>query len=228
MKVIQYLIEIEGKDTLKFEIKIDQKTLNYVNPYFESEETKAKLPAWTKLSNSQCSNCPLKEDEFSHCPAAANLHDIVSQTSGSLSYEASKVYVVTKNRTSYKKTDLQSGLLSLMGIVLASSECPHFDFLRPMAYFHLPFSDTEETFSRVGGFFLLNQYFNGKEVSLEGLKDCYKEIEVVNDALLARIREASKGDANLNAIVALNLFAQLLSMDSKQDFSSLKKFFTRE
>ena len=58
---------------------------------------------------------------------------------------------------------------------MATSGCPHMDFFKPMARFHLPLANAEETVYRATSMYLLAQYFlqrEGKEadMELEGLK----------------------------------------------------------
>lgn len=222
---IKYKIEIlEKKETHEFNLKFEDENFLYI------PEVKTNLPEWTELEKGKCENCPIMGEPY--CPAAVNIHDMVARTKGNISHEEVKVYVITKDRTIGKKTDLQSALFSLMGIVLATSRCPHFKFLRPMAIFHLPFSNLEETMIRTIGFYLVQKYFNavnnGEDpgpIELEGLNEHYATLEKVNQGLATRINLAAKGDANKNAIVTLNLFAQMFNMAMRQDFSMIKKYF---
>jgi Domain of unknown function (DUF6901) len=43
-------------------------------------------------------------------------------------------------RSYFKKTTMQKGIVSLLGILLVSSGCPVMAKLRPMVRFHLPFA----------------------------------------------------------------------------------------
>lgn len=222
---ILYHIEITDSEVHKFKLKFEEGSYLYI------PQVKKDLPTWTELEVSKCSNCPIKGEVY--CPAAVNIHDMVSRTNKNISHEEVKVVVQTKDRSYVKKTDLQSALFSLMGIVLATSRCPHFAFLRPMAIFHLPFSNIEDTLVRTIGFYLTNKYFKNLEgqaddkIEIKGLKELYDQLEAVNRGLGQRINQATKGDANKNAIVTLNLFAQMFDMASRQDFSIIKKFFIR-
>jgi len=54
-----------------------------------------------------------------------------------------------------------------MGLVIATSGCPHTLFLKPMARFHLPLASVTETIYRASAMYLTAQYFlkqDGKEV----------------------------------------------------------------
>jgi hypothetical protein len=220
---IFYHIEIDEGEVHQFKMEFEKDTYLYV------PEVKKDLPEWTELEVSKCDNCPVKGEVY--CPAAVNIFDMVSKTNKNISHERVKVVVKTKDRSYIKKTDLQSALFSLMGMALATSRCPHFKFLRPMAMFHLPFSTLDDTLVRTIGFYLTQKYFknlNGTaddKLEIDGLKDLYNELEAVNTGLAARINLAAKGDANKNAIVTLNLFDQMFSMAFRQDFSMIKKYF---
>ena len=85
--------------------------------------------------------------------------------------------------------------------------------LKPMVRFHLPFASVQETINRSVSSYLLGQYFNykeGKEADwdLAGLKQSYKEIQTVNYGMAGRLRSISAKDANVNALIILDIFAK--------------------
>jgi hypothetical protein len=45
-----------------------------------------ELPAWTRLSCCQCPNCPLAEQDVSHCPIAINISELMRIFSDVASY----------------------------------------------------------------------------------------------------------------------------------------------
>lgn len=176
-----------------------------------------ELPSWTELGFQQCANCPLSTADTPHCPMAVRLVPLVELFGKVRSYEEVTAKVETDERTVSKRTTVQRVLRSLMGLLSATSECPHVDFLRPMAYFHLPFSSAEETVYRVASTYLLAQYFRrqqGKaaDSGLEGLKAHYHELQQVNAAMAKRLAEISahESDSSVNALVLLDVFAQSL------------------
>ena len=62
---------------------------------------------------------------------------------------------------------------------------------------------------------MLTQYFLNKEgkqadLELEGLRDIYHNIQVVNSAVADRIRAATEADSSVNAIVILDMYAQAM------------------
>ena len=218
---VEYHFKFEDDSRLSFKVDLDRP--------MDSNELNA--PDWTKLEYCQCDNCPLKKEDHPHCPIAVGLHQLVDKVSDSLSFESAQVTVQTDQRTYYKRTDLQSGLFSLMGLIMASSHCPHFSFLRPLAKYHLPFASIDETLFRTTSIYLLGQHLNeirGYEYSysLDGLRENYKSIELVNKGISARIHNITKGDAGKNAIVCLNIFAQMFDSQFENDFSFIEEIFT--
>jgi len=81
--------------------------------------------------------------------------------------------------------------------------------------FSLPFASIEETIFRSVSSYLLGQFFihkkGGKpDIELNGLKETYGNIEKINDAMARRIRSADRRDANVNAVVILDVFAKFI------------------
>ena len=75
--------------------------------------------------------------------------DIIHSFKDSISYEEVEVFITTKARTYMKRTTLQKGLSSLLGIYMVTSGCPTMEKLKPMVRYHLPFATEEETKYRV-------------------------------------------------------------------------------
>ncbi len=170
------------------------------------------LPEWTRLSFYQCPNCPLTEAEHAYCPYAAKISHVVNRFDRLLSYERIYMDVITKERVISQATSAQQGVSSLLGLIIANSGCPHTNFFRPMARFHLPLANVEETIWRAASMYLLSQYFlkkEGKNVAcdLSGLEAIYKNIHVVNRAVSDRLRSASHSDLPANAVILLDVYA---------------------
>jgi len=194
--------------------------------------TQADLPPWTELGFHQCSNCPLSTPDTRRCPMAVSLVPLVGLFEKVRSYDDVTALVESDERTVTRRTSVQKVLRSLMGLLSASSDCPHIEFLKPMAHYHLPFSSREETVYRVVSTYLLAQYFlrqQGKaaDAGLEGLKAHYRELQQVNQGMAARlgaIRDAD-GDSSVNALVLLDLFAQSLPDSIDADLEELMPAF---
>lgn len=206
-----------------FDIKIDAKSLELLNP------PTITLPSWTLLEFYQCTICPLKSTDHPYCPVAVNLVTVVQGMGSLISYDQVQVEVQTRERTITGKTTVQQAIRSLIGLLMAVSGCPHTAYFKPMARFHLPLSSEAETIYRASSMYLLAQYFkkkDGKTIDLDfkGLKKIYQDIQLVNYTMAARLREASKNDSILNAIVELDIYAQTLTFvieDSLKEFRSL-------
>ncbi|MCZ6635541.1 MAG: hypothetical protein O7G87_19235, partial [bacterium] len=143
----EYRFEFENGHEEIFQVKLDPETLEPVDALPDD------LPEWTRLEFCQCEHCPLTPDTHPHCPAAARLVPLVSRFQDVLSYHEINTEVRTPERTVNKKAPAQSGVGSLMGLVMATSGCPHTAIFKPMARFHLPFSTAEETIYRVASMY---------------------------------------------------------------------------
>jgi hypothetical protein len=118
----------------------------------------------------------------------------------------------------------------MIGIYMVTSGCPILSNLKPMVRFHLPFASIEETIYRSASTYLLGQYFKMKkglqpDWNLTGLAEIYKEIQKVNIGMAARIRSISPKDANINAIVELDVFAKELPDNIQEDLKRLAYLF---
>ena len=194
---------------------------------------KATHPPWTELDFHKCRNCPLSSEIHHHCPVAVDIEEVAEQFTDILSFERVEVRVKTKERDYVKNCDVQTGLKSLLGLIMASGTCPTLSQFKPMAYYHLPFATVEETIYRVVGSYLVKQYFINKEgdtpdLALKGLGTLYKELQAVNQDFMTRIRAASRSDANLNAINILFSLSAVVAMTLQSKLNEIKPLFFRE
>lgn len=212
-----YQIKLEDGRKTRINIELDSQTLVLIRPVVKT------LPNWAKLSHQQCTCCPLQEDEHPFCPIAVNISGLVNLFKDIMSHNNCTVMCETADRTYLKKTSAMEGLTSVFGIIMATSNCPVMDFLKPMARFHLPFSNIEETTARSTSMFLLGQYFDYKKgvgtksFDFKKLERQYEKVRLVNEGLLSRIKRLGKQDADKNAIVTLHSLSQFLSIEI--DFS---------
>lgn len=170
------------------------------------------LPDWTGLPFHQCNHCPLKVEEVPRCPFAVALVQPVEMLSRHISYEEVEVIVHWRGREIRQHTTLQRGLGSLLGVLGATSGCPHTRMMKAMAWFHLPFSTSDETLYRALGTYLLGQFLRGKrglssDWSLEGLRATYRNLRQVNIGMSGRLRSASLEDSSVNGLILLDLLA---------------------
>lgn len=173
-------------------------------------------PEWIRLEFRQCPNCPLSVNDYRHCPIARNLVSVNDAFCSRVSFDEVDI-VVSASERSYRKTcPLQEAASSLMGLIMATSGCPHLDKLRPMVYTHLPFSTAQQTTYRAVSMYLLAQFFRQRrglpaDWELQGLARTYEDIHVVNAAFAKRLAGVQREDANLNAIVGLDAHAGVTS-----------------
>ncbi len=206
------------------QIALDPVTLEQIR------EPEDDLPDWTRLGHHQCTVCPLSETEHERCPVAVSLVELVDVFQDLLSYSDVEVLVVTQHRTVFRRTTVQKALSSLIGLYMATSGCPVLGRLKPMARFHLPFATREETIFRAVGAYLTAQYFLQKQgipfdQELTGLREMYEQIHQVNVDMTNRLRHVSAGDASVNAVVLLDLFAQELPFSINENLADLQHLF---
>lgn len=219
-----YTIELNDGQTTHFNVVLDPQTLAM------APAAAGNAPGWTQLAYNQCTCCPLSPAQVTHCPIAVNIADLVDRFKDILSHNDCLVVCETMDRTYTKKTSAMEGLTSIFGIVMATSNCPVMDFLKPMARFHLPFSSVEETTVRSTSFFLLGQYFEYKrgrveQFDFDRLEKNYAKVQRVNEGLLARIRSLGKKDADKNAIITLHSISQFLSMEMEFSLNLIAPLF---
>jgi len=221
----RYRFTLPGQDPKEFEIGLDRLTLS-LQPL-----APAKLPQWTALSYAQCVNCPLSPREHPRCPMAVNLVEVLEFFRHSISYTLVDLEIITETRTYVRKTPLQYGLSSLIGLIMATSGCPVMDKLRPMARLHLPFSSLEETHYRVISMYLTAQYLRARKKldadwDLRKLPKIYQEVQTVNRCFHERLSELDLQDAGLNALFQLDAFAHFTNMHLlEQDVEELQRIF---
>ena len=194
------------------------------------EEAKKELEQYrpfTRLDNNKCTHCPLKIEEYADCPAAINLASVINSFKEIKTSEKVRIEVETSTRTFLFKGDLTKGLHAAVGLAMASSECPYMKFLRPMALFHLPFANSNETIVRAMSFHLLRSYFVSPEKGFEfdSLFAKYRDVETINQGMMERIRTFEVNDTGMHAIVILDSFISIFGLKYDNKLADIKKFF---
>ncbi len=218
-----YRFEFGNGSTKEFDIKLDPQTLGLI------DRATLVRPEWTKLDYDRCVNCPLT-GKVEYCPVAVNLAQIVESFKDSISHERALVTITTKERTYQQETSVQKGLSSIIGIYNVTSNCPILDRLRPMVRFHLPFASGDETMYRAVSMYLTAQYFvmqrGGKpDWRLEDLAKIYEALSQVEQGLSARLRHASRDDANVNAVIILSSFGQQVRFQIEDGLRDIEPWF---
>lgn len=206
---IDYKIILSGDEAYDFNLNIDRETLTLIH------DEAPILPDWTALDFCKCPHCPLSSREHPRCPVARNLVGTLNAFSQITSYDRVQLQVITDERRMSQETTAQQAISSLMGLLIATSACPHTHFFKPMARFHLPLASEEETIFRSTGNYLMAQYYLAKrgepfDFDLKGLEEIYHNVEKLNLKIVERIRAACCKDSTLNAMVILDFFAKVL------------------
>jgi len=220
---IQYIFKLPKGNKETFSLQLDPKTLRLL------PQGRDTLPNWCRLDFHQCPNC--KDMEGTEwCPAAAHLSGIVHRFTALLSYEEIQLTVITDEREIRQKTTIQRAIASYMGLVMATSGCPHTAFLRPMARFHLPLANDRETMYRAFSMYALAQFFIAREngaidMKFRGLKQAYEDIQPVNQSMVKRLRAASEKDSSVNALVNLDLHARIIPFVFEESLEELRSLY---
>jgi hypothetical protein len=222
---IEYIFKFKGKKEKHVHVCLDPQTLNLI------AEIPKKLPTWTNLDFHQCPNCLLSIQTSPKCPVAVHLVKLIESFEHLQSYDIILVEIMTPERITFNETSAQKGLSSLFGLIMSTCGCPHTDFFKPMARFHLPFANALETTFRAVSMYLVAQYLRRKQglnadLELEGLKKIYSNIQLINVAMAERLRAITPEDVALNALVILDIFAQSVSFAIDESLDEIRHLFT--
>lgn len=222
---IEYRLSCPERSERVFKVRIDGDTVA------QGVSERSSLPSWTTLEFHQCPNCPLAAVDHPHCPVAVNLVPLVHGIGDLQSHEPVQLHVHESRRTVSASTTAQRAISSLLGLIMATSACPHTAHFRPMARFHLPLASMEETVYRATSMYLLAQYFAGRggkhtDLDLSGLAEICANLEVVNRAMAQRLRGASEEDATVNAVVILDVLAKTLPFAILDELAGMRPLFS--
>ncbi|MDD2760343.1 MAG: hypothetical protein PHH11_08615 [Methylomonas sp.] len=223
-RLILYKLKFDDGHTIEFPIHLDKATNDFLAVLPEP------APSWIALECHQCSNCPLSTLSVPRCPVAANLLPLIELCGAMVSYQSVHMDVYTPERCISANTTAQRVLSSILGLVIATSPCPHTEHFKPMARFHLPLASEDETIYRTSSMYLLAQHFlykDGKAYSLDldGLRKIYAEMQVINRALANRLRTAISQDAAVNGIILLDLLTQSVTWSIEDGLDNLRYLF---
>ena len=206
----KYVFNMQDGSKKEFIVRLDNETMHLVR------DNSQPPPEWTALETFRCPNCTLDKSQHDFCPVAANIMELVEFFKDAVSCDKLDLLIETENRSYFKKTDMQVGVSSLLGIYMSTSGCPIFDYLKPMVRYHLPFARAEETTYRLITMYLLAQYFrqrHGQDTDwqLKKLSKIFKEIFIANQHICAKLRGVIQEDAILNALVKLSSAIDFMS-----------------
>lgn len=220
---IAYRISNAEGHAQHYTIRLDSRSARLLNPPPDNP------PGWTRLDVCQCANCPLDAAAHPHCPLAVQVAQVVDDWATAFSFQDVEYSVTTEERQFSGTTEARKILGSLLGLIMATSDCPRMLFLRPLARFHLPLASPEETAFRALSAYLLEQYFvaqKGESTdTFGGFIERYTEIQTVNEGLAARIRQASQEDAVIDAVLGLDLLAHRVPFFARETVETLRPLF---
>lgn len=194
-------------------------------------DEEAEHPEWARLGFKQCACCPLKEVDCAYCPAATRINKVMEAFADNTSIERVKVTVTTAERSYFEDCDLQVGINSLLGLMMATSGCPVLKELGAMASFHIPFCTTRETLHRTVGSYLIKQYFkelNGGDPDweLKHLKELYGVLEGLNQDFSKRIQASITSDAVSNAVIMFFATSVVVASSLDQQLARHQDYLT--
>jgi hypothetical protein len=218
---INYRFHFENGEEKLFKLEIDTETLSLVTNFSN------EMPEWSRVERIGCSACSAIE---THCKLAKTIGFFIRQFDNIPSYQKVKVIVETENRTYFKETSVQAGVGGIFGILMSTSSCPILGKLKPMVRYHLPFADIEETEYRVFSMYMLAQYFRLKkglkpDLDMNHLKDTYDEIRKINQKIAKAIADLEKTDTSINAVVALNNYADSVTFTLEDKLENIERLF---
>lgn len=218
--MIEYAFELEGGKRVGFKVLF--------NRVHADDDKPGSYPQWTLLNFKRCSNCTLSPDHHMYCPTAVDIKNVVTEFAEISSIKEMNVVVRMQDRTIRKQCDAQTGLNSLLGLLMATSSCPILSKLNSLARFHLPFASFNETLYRTVGDYLIKQYLIKNEggqpdFELKGLEKLYRDLAELNGCFLERLKEVAKHDSSINVIAnlsSLSMIVQFSIHDRLKDFRS--------
>lgn len=220
--IIQYFFVFDDGKELSYDINLDR--------VFHPKLDCRNAPAWTRLDNNKCQNCPLSKEEYSHCPAAVDLDRIVRDVQRVSASTKLNVRVVAPDREYLKRVSMEEAMRALMGLVMATSACPVFRTLKPNARHHLPFARQEEYILRSASLYLMRQYFVWREGGtpdweLKGLVKTNEQLQLVNHAFWQRIMTEFQSDANSKALLSFFTLSSSMSSTLQSQLTKMKNVF---
>jgi len=222
---IYYHFHLGAHGNERVELQLEGRSLESI------KQLEHVLPEWTQLEFHQCSHCPLNPQEHPVCPAAANISHVVGRFDNVASYDEIDLEVITDARRVSQHTTAQKGISSLLGLLFATSGCPHTNFMKPMARFHLPLATEEDTIYRAAGMYLLAQYFlkqenQSGELELSGLARIYRNLHQVNNNIAKRIKAIAQTDSSVNAVIILDTFTNIMPFVIEDQLDEVRHLFS--
>ncbi len=225
--MLRYTFDFDDRQVI-FDVCTDRKDSSKI-----VQDVREEAPDWALLEHQKCSCCPLKTPDCRYCPVALRIDEVLTAFSSNNSTDRARVTVETPERNFFRDCDLQVGINSLLGTMMATSGCPILGQLGAMASFHIPFCTTQETLNRTVGSYLTRQYFvqlEGGEPDwdLEHLRELYDVLGVLNQDFFRRIRSSINSDAVSNAVIMFFATSVMVSTSLEQQLKKHQKYLTND
>ena len=222
---IRYIFHLDNQRMETVDLHLNSETLELANPIA------LELPDWVDLTFHQCPHCTLDVNEHPACPVAANIFNVIGLFDDITSYDEIDLEVENQIRRVTQHTTAQKGISSLLGLLFAISGCPHTNYLKPMARFHLPLATEDETIYRAAGMYLLAQYFLKQEggegdLELTGLTEIYENLHLVNTCIAQRIKSFAQSDSSTNAVIILDTFTNIMPFVIEEHMDEIRHLFS--
>ncbi len=221
---VQYRLIFQDRSEENFELHLHTHSLAIIG------WAPSHPPEWAALDNHKCSNCPLSSNEKAYCPAALNLAPLVEKTNKMDLLDTVKLIVKTSDRTVTVSATVQKALGSFIGLLMATSDCPRAAFFRPLARFHLPLATEAETIYRAVTSYVMAQFMRQQEElessDLEGLYDIYSQLEIVNAALVTRLKMAGQDGTITKSLMEWDVFSGMFLIRADDVLKQMRPLFS--
>ena len=223
---IRYTFTLEDGRRRVFELNLNPQTMQLQRPL---DMQIGPSPEWTQLSYSPCDHCALPPGT-THCPIAVNLAPVVDALRDVVAGRTAEVLVETTARRYSKSGPAQELLFPLLSIYMSASGCPSMEKLKPLLYFHLPFTTLDEQIYRVLTMYVMAQYMRMQrglepDWELAGMAKMYDHINKVNVRFCQRLTKAFGEDALVNSLVILDMVSSLVKSPSKANVQKIQEMF---
>lgn len=217
----------------RFDLGAEQVTFEVNTTEADDAQCSGELPEWALLDYRKCQNCEVSSDACLTCAMALRAQKVIDAFGSHISTESVHVRVQTPQREFARDCDLQTGIHSLMGLLMATCGCSHLESMRKLVNFHIPFCSTEETLRRVVGAYLTEQYFvmrDGGEPdwNLERLSVIFSNLAQVNQSFVHRLQGTMEKDAVNNAILGFFATMSLFAADLTGQMARQRAYLLNE
>ncbi len=221
---IEYLFSWSGGHA-DFDFEFDKDSIALLN------EPPEELPVWTQLDYCKCPNCPLDSNDVDYCPTAVSFIPVLERFRNVDSSDEVEVQATVADRRIFMTAPARRAISSVVGLLFATSGCPHTIYFRPMVRYHIPLASENETIMRAMSMYSLAQYFKHKtgappDMDLVGLRKIYDELQTVNMTMAERLRSVEgTPSSSVNSLILLDMYAKMVPKEIDNSLKDLAYLF---